>query len=173
MCKGAATLLATSAYSRLENATSEIFQPPALLTLEHNNLAGHYVVNSQSQDPEYYVLVNGTADSSYRLVFDYIGADLPYKYFYSVDSAVQYSLGNGSVDIRFQVPKLRDSKRPVILPQFEIAYSLSLTDLKIYQQCLINGNKIVAVRKPIEDYSNMDDYQSYSISAGDVSQMFK
>ena len=138
-------------------------------------MAGHYVIGSESKDSEYYVMVNGTKDSVYRLSFDYIGEDLPYKSFLSVDSSVQYTLKNSSVVLDFAVPQPKDNRRSAgTTAQYEVAYSLAYSDLKVYQQCLTSTGSLALVKRNVDNFpSTSNQHQFYSISREEISKFWK
>jgi hypothetical protein len=110
------------------------------------------------------VLVDGSAGSVYRVSFDSIGDDLPYKYFTSVDSSVRFTIKRNLVVIDFSVPQPKDNKRLTgISAQYEVAYSLAYSDLKVYQQCLTSSGSLALVKQIVDSYSS-GSRQLYSVS---------
>lgn len=86
-CQGQIELEATDQYSYFESDATSRSQENPVVVLEHNNIAGHYVVNSQSTSPEFYAKVRGDV---YRLRYSYIQDEIPYKYFTAVNDNMKF-----------------------------------------------------------------------------------
>jgi len=69
--------------------------------LEHNNIAGHYVVNSHATAPEYYAKVSGQA---YRISYNYIEDMIPYRWFSQISTTMHYLLDADGITLQFDLP---------------------------------------------------------------------
>jgi hypothetical protein len=64
-CKGDVEVIASARYSDVENSTS------SAVTLEHSNIGGHYVIQSEEGQAEFFITVRNKTEQEPLFLVEY------------------------------------------------------------------------------------------------------
>lgn len=105
-CKGDVEVIASARYSDIQNSTSNA------VTLQHSNIGGHYVIQSQEGQAEFFITVQNKTEEEPLFLVEYSMVQiLPYKYFTNVDESISYKVQKDSVELQIQLPQLKEKIR--------------------------------------------------------------
>jgi hypothetical protein len=155
-CSGTIVLVASEEYSVFEDNSSSKGRP---VILEHNNIAGHYVVSSSSTAPEYYAQVQGPL---FRISYSRILGTLPYKHFLTVNYNMEYVEEDYGFKVSLELP-LPPGRSPLgqLKARYEVIYGRNRADVYSYGQCLL-AVPVVTLHHNIEDYPPQSGTSSFS-----------